>query len=199
MNSIPTKPRSTCMKNPLTVLVTFRRFALFSNILKWSTSTALSVERNANFPGIIPRRVIVPFFLICLSALTPYLLPLTPHASPLTASLPLTLQWTEPFRQSRMFSVFPPWTAQCGLSTFFRALSAGFPQRSIHRLVDREEIPTSWVRVNFLLEHGTDLMRGYAGHTGIDPSKVGPVLSIGEGKVDPINDPDGIGLLLPFA
>ena len=85
------------------------------------------------------------------------------------------------------------------LSPFFTALLAGLPQRAIHLLVDREEIPLSWVRVNFLLEHGADLMRGYAGHTGIDPGKVGPVLSIGEGKVEPINDSDGIGLLLPFA
>jgi hypothetical protein len=85
------------------------------------------------------------------------------------------------------------------LSPFFRAGLTGLPQRAIHLLVDREEIPLSWVRLNFLLEHGADLMRRYAGHTGIDPGKVSPVLSIGEGKVESINDTDGVGLLFPFA
>ena len=41
-------------------------------------------------------------------------------------------------------------------------------------------------------------MRGHAGHTGIDSGKVGPVLSIGEGKIEPINNLDGIGLCSPL-
>jgi len=40
--------------------------------------------------------------------------------------------------KNRMSPVFTlTWTVQCDLSTFSRALSAGLPQRAIHRLVDR--------------------------------------------------------------
>ncbi len=65
--------------------------------------------------------------------------------------------------------------------------------------MDREEVPLSRVRINFRQEHGADLIRGHAGRAGIDPGKVGPLLFVGGGKVEPIDDPDGIGLLLPLA
>src|SRR5215831_2844416 len=87
----------------------------------------------------------------------------------------------------------------CRLSAFSRPRSAGLFQRVIHRLVDCKEMPLSWVRINFRTEHGADLIRGHAGHTGVDPAQVGPLLSVGKGKVESVNDSDGIGLLLPFA
>src|SRR5215467_5497221 len=85
------------------------------------------------------------------------------------------------------------------LSAFSGPLSAGLFQRAIHRLVDCEEMPLSWVGVNFRTEHGADLIRGHASHTGVEPAQVGPLLSIGKSKVESVNDSDGIGLLLPFA
>ena len=60
-------------------------------------------------------------------------------------------------------------------------------------------MPLSRVRVNFRTEHGTDLIRGHASHTGVDPAQVGPLLSIGKGKVESVNDSDGIIMMLPYA